>query len=483
MLGSIRKFSTSIYAKILMGIVVIPFVFWGMGSSFTLGSKNVVVVIDKEKHSTQDFLDFIKNFTRSDEKISSNQIEEFLSMYIGEKLIQKEIEHFKIILSDRSLSEIIKHQKDFKRENEFSRVEYEKFLLEKNITAASFETNLANHEKKKQLLNFIGGGIFPSKFLVNSTYNKINQKRNIQFINLNNFFNKKLSFNESEIKTYYYENKDDFKELYKSVKIIELSPKKLINDDEFNDLFFKKIDQIEDALIEGETLSNIVKKFNAGNIDTFLFNESGKDINLKKITKISKELIKNIFALDSSEPTALLEIKNKYFIVEVIKTENIERGIEDENIRKKIILKLVGKAKREFTAEIMSKINQSNFIKSDFDKLSKENDLQIKNVKLENINDNKLLEKDLVNEIYSYPEKKIFVAHDLTLAKNFLIYIDKIENVKINENSDEYKKYLNLSKSEIANELLNTYDDLIKKRHEININYKTLDTVKNYFNQ
>ena len=30
---------------------------------------------------------------------------------------------------------------------------------------------------------------------------------------------------------------------------------------------------------------------------------------------------------------------------------------------------------------------------------------------------------------------------------------------------------------------LNTYDDLIKKRHEIDINYKTLDTVKNYFNQ
>ena len=215
----------------------------------------------------------------------------------------------------------------------------------------------------------------------------------------------------------------------------------------------------------------------------FSFNESGKDINLKKITKISKELIKNIFALDSSEPTALLEIKNKYFIVEVIKTENIERGIEDENIRKKIILELEGKAKRKLTAEIMSKINQSNFIKSDFDKLSKENNLQIKNVKLKNINDNKLLEEDLVNEIYSYPEKKIFVAHDLTLAKNFLIYIDKIENVKINENSDEYKKYLNLSKSEIANGLFNTYDDLIKKRHEIDINYKTLDTVKNYFNQ
>ena len=69
MLSPLRKFSSSIYAKIFLGIVIIPFVFWGMGSSFTSGNKNVVVVIDKEKHSTQDFVNFVKNFT------SQNQLE------------------------------------------------------------------------------------------------------------------------------------------------------------------------------------------------------------------------------------------------------------------------------------------------------------------------------------------------------------------------------------------------------------------------
>ena len=59
MLSSIRKFSKSIYAKILLGIVIIPFVFWGMGSTFTGGSKNVVVKIDEEKFSTQDLANFI----------------------------------------------------------------------------------------------------------------------------------------------------------------------------------------------------------------------------------------------------------------------------------------------------------------------------------------------------------------------------------------------------------------------------------------
>ena len=55
MLGSIRKFSTTIYAKILLAIVIIPFVFWGMGGVFTSGDKNIIVKIDDEKYSIQEF--------------------------------------------------------------------------------------------------------------------------------------------------------------------------------------------------------------------------------------------------------------------------------------------------------------------------------------------------------------------------------------------------------------------------------------------
>ena len=69
MLGPIRKFSTSIYAKILLGIIVIPFVFWGMGSSFRGGNKNVIVVINKEKFSTQEFVNFITSYQNANEKI------------------------------------------------------------------------------------------------------------------------------------------------------------------------------------------------------------------------------------------------------------------------------------------------------------------------------------------------------------------------------------------------------------------------------
>ena len=54
--------------------------------------------------------------------------------------------------------------------------------------------------------------------------------------------------------------------------------------------------------------------------------------------------------------------------------------------------------------------------------------------------------------------------------------------MNIDKKSQEYEKYFDLSKIKLASELLNTYDGYIKKKYEMDINYKALDTVKNYFN-
>ena len=482
MLASIRKFSSSIYAKIFLIIVAIPFVFWGMGPLFTGGNVNIVVVIDKEKYSTQDFVNYIQNFVSTNQKINVNQIEELLSLFIGDLLLEKEIEYFSIKLSDNSLSKLIKHQKGFKRKNEFSRIEYENFLLKNNITAAFFQTNLSKSEKKKQLLDFVGGGILPSKFLVNSAYDKINQKRNIQLINLNDLFEKEFNFSNEEINSYYESKKDNFNQIYKSIKLLELNPKTLTGSDDYNDSFFRKIDEIDDSIMSEENFDSITQKFNLGKANSFTLNKSGEDINSKKIKSLPEILIKNIFAITEDEPTVLFQIEDKYFIVQVVKTESIEKNLKNEGVRKEILLNLQMNKKKKIISNIISRINQKNFNKSDFDKMSKDKNLSIKKINLENKNDSKILKTELLNQIYSFPEKKIIVVHDLNLVESYLIYIDKITNVTINKNSNEYEKYFNLSKSKITSRLFNTYDHYIKMKYKIDINYKALDTVKNYFN-
>ena len=412
MLGSFRKFSGSIYAKILLGIIIIPFVFWGMGSSITGGSKNVVVVIDKEKYSIQHFSNFIKKTALK--KVEANDVEGFLFAFISEKLIEKEIEHFGIKLSDNSLSKLIRHQEQFKRENKFSRTEYEKFLIKNNVTAINFESILSKEEKKKQLLDFIGGGASPSKFLVNISYDKINQKRVIELINLNDVFKIQLNFSEDQIKTYFENNKNKYNKIYKSVKLLELSPKKLVDNNEFNDLFFKKIDEIDDLIFGGEKLNYIIQKFNLEKPNSFTINELGKDINSKMNKKITKDLIEEIFNIKEIEPTVLIEDKNKYFIVELVKTESIQIGIGDDFIKKEILLDLGKKTKRRLITEIIVKINKNNFNKYDFDKLSKDKNVNIKKISLNNQNDDK---SDFTILIISYFHYYIVVYMCIMLVR------------------------------------------------------------------
>ena len=479
MLGSIRKFSGSIYAKVLLAIIIIPFVFWGMGD-FTSGGKNVVLLIDKEKYSTQQFVDFI-NKTKT-EKVNADDIEEFLADFIGQKLIEKEIENFGIKLSDTSLSKLIKHQKKFKRDNEFSRNEYEKFLLENNITAVTFESLLSQQEKKKQLFDLIGGGIYPSKFLINVSYDNVNQKRDVRLINLTDVFKKQINFSQNQILDYFNKNKDKYSIIYKTIKLLELTPEKISTSNEFSDLFFKKIDEIDDLTMEGKNLDFISKKFNLGEPQLLSINEKGQDLSLKNTNLVKNDLVKKVFSIQENEPTAFLENKNKYYLVELTKTENIQKNIEDENVKNIVLLDLSIKTKRKMLAEIVDKINKNNFDKNDFEKLSKKENVNIQTINLNNRNDDKTLKIQIVNEIYNYPEKKVFVVSDLSYTENYLIYVNKIKNVTIGNDTDEYKRYLNLSQVKIANELLNTYDYHLKNKYKVDINYKALDVLKNYFN-
>ena len=152
----------------------------------------------------------------------------------------------------------------------------------------------------------------------------------------------------------------------------------------------------------------------------------------------------------------------------------IREGKAEQNLGKK--------TKRRLITEIIDKINKNNFNKYDFDKLSKDKNVNIKKISLNNQNDDKILKKEIVNQIYTFPEKKVIIVNDIDLSENFLIYIDKIKNVTIDENSEEYQKYFNLSKNQIVSELYNTYENYIQKKYKIDINYQALDAIKNSYN-
>ena len=89
MATSIGKLSKSFFVKLLVGIIILPFVFWGMGDVFRGGSQNVIANVDSNKISTQEFINYINRLNLSEEQIKNmsktDLIEQILSDYIGKK--------------------------------------------------------------------------------------------------------------------------------------------------------------------------------------------------------------------------------------------------------------------------------------------------------------------------------------------------------------------------------------------------------------
>ena len=83
MIGSFRNFAKTKLAGVFVFIMIIPFVFWGMGSMFSSGNTNTIVKINQSNVSTEEFIDYLNN-----SGIPTDTIRENLSDNIIEELTE-----------------------------------------------------------------------------------------------------------------------------------------------------------------------------------------------------------------------------------------------------------------------------------------------------------------------------------------------------------------------------------------------------------
>ena len=328
MLTSIGKSSKSLLVKVLVGIIILPFVFWGMGDVFRGGNQNILVTIDSEKISTQDFANYLTRLSLNEQQrknlSSTNLLEKILSEYIGRKIVELEVKKFGINVSDKSLKNIIINEKIFLKDGKFSRTEYEKFLLQSSISAPIFEKNIVEQEKKRQLLSFLSGGTSIPDYLIENEFKKENQIKTISYIDLKKYYQNQ-NIDDKEIKEIYEKNKELFRQEFKSISYVELTPENLSGSKEFNENFFNKINNIENEIIDGKKISLIAKENNLKLTKTKEVNRKQTDINGNKLYKIENELFNEIFNITKENTGEMINFNNKYYMIEIL---SIRKKIE-----------------------------------------------------------------------------------------------------------------------------------------------------------
>ena len=72
MISSFRNFAKTKFAGLLVFIIIIPFVFWGMGGMFSSGNTNSVAKINNHNISTQEFIDYLNSSGVPEKTIREN---------------------------------------------------------------------------------------------------------------------------------------------------------------------------------------------------------------------------------------------------------------------------------------------------------------------------------------------------------------------------------------------------------------------------
>tara|TARA_Y100000591_G_scaffold12054_1_gene9385 strand:+ start:12701 stop:14110 length:1410 start_codon:yes stop_codon:yes gene_type:complete len=468
MISKFKNITNSKISWVIVALIAIPFVFWGMGDVFTKGNTNNVAKINNNTISVTDFINHVNesglNENLIKERLEQNIFEELLSQLISRKLIDMEIENLNINFSDKTLkNKIINNEMFFDDKKKFSRTKYEKFLLENNLSAAQFESDVKLSELQKVLFNYINGGLVVPKFLINKKYVYENKSIQLDFVNLEE--NYKSNFTSKEIDDYIKLNEDKLKKEFINFSYVKITPQNLLNNEVYNDEFFKIIDEIDNKVLNNEDIKSITNQYDLelkNKLNFFPYDEEFEIVYSKRNN------LNQINLIDNNDHYLLFQITNK----------EIKLPEEDSNqFREEINLSLKNKFRFDFNRKLLEDIQNKNLKYEDLKNFNSSS--KIENILISSVKDDRIFSSNSIKLIYSLPEQSFVLIND-PLNNIYLAYIKEInDNIKIAE--ADYKNYLLKSNSEIRDTLYSSYDIYLSKKYEIKVFQNTIERLKNNF--
>ena len=480
MLSSIRKFSKSILGKIVIGLIAVAFVVgFGMGGSFS-GKQNIVAEINNEKITSQEFVTYLQkvNITTDDiEKIGkSNLLQRILMNYISEKIISIESKKRGFQLTDRSLLNKLKDDKKYQKDGKFSEIKYEKYMISNNLTKPFYENIVRETEVKDQLLNFYSGGIRLPIFIINDLYKKENILKKINYINLTKIYEKN-KISEKEIEDYYEKNKNSFQEIYKKFKYVKLSPEILVGEKIINEVFFKKIDDIENGILDGKSFNDITSEYKEKIKNTDFLNSKRTRKDGQTFESIDLNSFKEIFEIEDKNSPKFINHNNNYYLVEILDSKNELPNLKNQKLKDSIETQLKVIAQIEKIAKLIKDINDKKFVGNDIVKLAKKNNIAVNTLTIKNINDTSKFSLKLLKRIYEFGSGSIFVLPGD--KENYLVTIVNEKDPVIDPNSDNYKKYMKKANAQYVAKIYKSYDKYINANYKIDIKSNVLKRIEN----
>jgi peptidyl-prolyl cis-trans isomerase D len=437
MLRFLRKGATSLYVKLFFIIIIIVFIFWGIGS-FTSERKNLVAKVNGIPITLKEFQEYynfqISRLKQTFGEISSKDLanlklkEQVLEELIKLKLLEDQAENLKIRITPVEVTYAISQIPSFQENGKFSPTKYQYILRELGISPEFFEKLIKSDLIYQRLKFLLTAPIMVSESEIKE-YLKYN-KQTLEILEIDLPIKtciQKVAFTEKDLENYYLAHRDLYKENEKvklTYLLIPYEAKARVTEEEIRKYYEENIEKFRaplrvklkrifipadqpNAFERAKTIRSELKSLSDfskfGEIKSEWFEESALPDNIKEIVKAShpKDIIGPIKTPSGYLILGIEEIQPQ----RILKLSEVESEIRKFLEKEKIINETKEKANK-----IYSEIVKANSLTL----WAKENNVSLKETDW--ITQKELGEKfnnfKLAQKVFNSPKGEFFAPVD-----------------------------------------------------------------------
>jgi len=221
MLDLMRKNAGSWMIKGLLGIIVMVFVFWGVGS-FRAQRGNRVALVNGEVITVHEYQEAYNNLVeqvraRFGKSLDENVLKTLdlkkkaLDRLIEKKIVIKEAEKLKFRVTNEELSLAIVNIKAFQSDGVFNKKVYERALSQNHMTPESFEASLRESLMIERIMSFVTGGVKIPEQEALEWFKWKGASVNVDYVNFNPERYTGINPTGEELKAFFERNKEAYK--------------------------------------------------------------------------------------------------------------------------------------------------------------------------------------------------------------------------------------------------------------------------------
>jgi len=221
MLSYLRENTGNWIIKIFLGIIVIVFVFLGVGS---FGSKkgNSIATVNDEPITMKEYQQTYKSIVdqyraqfgkelNEDLLKALNIKQQALDSLITRKILLSEADKLNIEVSAKELQDALMSFKAFQKNGIFDMNQYKGVLSRESLSPESFEQLQRMSMREEKFKSIVAGAINVSDMEAGNWYRFLNTKTAVEYIKFDPKKYKDIHPGDDQIKQYYDENKDKYK--------------------------------------------------------------------------------------------------------------------------------------------------------------------------------------------------------------------------------------------------------------------------------